>query len=134
MKTKKYRLKKIKKDETYTRCSVVGLKMAYYKDYKNTLVTFGGICGLLRSEKHKGYCYLCMTYHKDESNELPEPAYMVEFSPLYNEKGEVILIKYGYDDMCTSIDRGVLNFETREVEDCMFTFWNHGTFDGFKEG
>ena len=44
----KYKLELKSKDETYTRCRIGGLDMAYYKCEwnNNKLETFGGICGL----------------------------------------------------------------------------------------
>ena len=70
----KYSLELKNKDEDYTRYHIVGLQKAYYKyDWdKGKLEDFGGAAGLIRSEKYKGYCILCMTYHSHESNELPE--------------------------------------------------------------
>jgi len=71
----KYDLKQVSKDKTYTRYEIKDLKKAYYKsEIKNgALEDFGGVCGLLKNSKYKGYCNLCMTYHKMESDELPGP-------------------------------------------------------------
>lgn len=131
----KYKIEFKSKDDTYTRCRISGLNMAYYKCdlHKNKLEKFGGICGLIRSEKYKGYCILCMTYHSHKSDELPKPAYIVEFSPLYNEYGQMILIEYDHDDLCTSIDRGYKDYRTNTWVDCELTFWNNGVFEDFLE-
>lgn len=131
----KYKLEQISQDETYTRYSIVGLKMAYYKcSWKeHKLETFGGICGLIRCKEHPGWCVLCMTYHSHKSDELPKPAYIVEFSPLYDEYGQIILIKYDHDDLCTSIDRGYEDWRVPTWIDCRLTVWNNGTFDDFLE-
>lgn len=129
----KYRLELDKVDWTYVRYHIKNLKMSYYKNYEDKLETFGGASGLLKNSEHPGYCNLCMTYHKYESDELPKPAYIVEFSPLYNEQGQQILIRYEHDEMMTSIDRGYKDYETNQVTDCGFTIWKHGTFEGFND-
>ena len=131
----KYSLELNSKDDTYTRYRITGLKMTYYKcDWKNDkLETFGGICGLIRSKEYKGYCILCMTYHSHKSDELSKPAYIVEFSPLYNEYGQMILIEYNHDDLCTVIDRGYKDYNTNDWVNCELTFWNNGTFEEFLE-
>ena len=131
----KYKLELIGKDDTYTRCRVGGLKKAYYKSNfkKDKLESFGGICGLLRNAEYKGYCNLCMTYHKFKSDELPAPGYIIEFSPLYNELGQLILIEYDKDDVCASIDRGYKDYNTNKMTDCELTFWNNGTFKEFNK-
>ena len=131
----KYKLELISKDDTYTKCRIGGLKNAYYKcEWKNDkLETFGGICGLLKNEEYKGYCNLCMTYHKNKSDELPAPGYIVEFSPLYNELGQMILIEYDRDEICTSLDRGGYpkSWNDSTLRDAELTFWNNGTFEEF---
>lgn len=131
----KYSLELKNKDEDYTRYHIVGLQKAYYKyDWdKGKLEDFGGAAGLIRSEKYKGYCILCMTYHSYESDELPKPAYMVEFSPLYNELGQMILIEYDRDVLFCSVDRGGYpeNWDNPKLVDATITFWNNGTFEEF---
>ena len=131
----KYSLELKNKDEDYTRYQIVGLQNAYYKcEWNNDkLETFGGICGLLKNKKYKGYCNLCMTYHKHKSDELPEPSYIVEFSPLYNELGQMILIEYDKDEICTSLDRGGYpkNWDDPTLMDAELTFWNNGVFEEF---
>lgn len=76
-----------------------------------------------------------MTYHKMESDELPEPGYMVEFSPLYDEQGRAILIKYNRDEVFTSIDRGGYrkSYDSDEIELATLTIWNSGAFEGWCE-
>ena len=133
----KYSLKKISEDETYTRYEVKGLEKAYYRSVvkDGVLEDFGGGCGLLKNSKHKGYCNLCMTYHKMESDELPEPGYMIEFSPLYDKLGRAILIKYDRDEVFTSIDRGGYrkSYDSDEIELATLTIWNNGAFEGWCE-
>ena len=136
MKFSKYKLERISKDETYTRYYIKGLKKAYYRSELKgecQLEDFGGACGLIKSAKHKGYCVLCMTYHKMESDELPRPGYMVEFSPLYDEFGRIILIKYDRDEVFTSIDRGGYkkSWDSDEIVDATLTTWNNGAFEEF---
>ena len=133
----KYKIELKDKDETYSHYNIVGLKNAYYKcEWENNkLETFGGICGLIRSKENEGYCILCMTYHSHKSNELPKPAYIVEFSPLYNENGNIILIEYNHDDLCIAIDRGGYpkSWNDPTLVDATLTFWNNGTFEEFLE-
>ena len=132
----KYKLEEFFKDDTYTRCHVKKLKSVYYKcDWDNNkLEEFSGICGLIRCTEHPGYCVLCMTYHKQEPGEFSMPNYIVDFSPLYNKKGQMILIEYPHDDICTSIDRGYKDYRTNKWVDCRMTFWNDGCFDHFYKG
>lgn len=129
----KYNLELIDKDDTYSRYNILGLKMAYYKSHydDSKLETFGGICGLIRNKDYPGYCNLCMTYHSNKFDELPEPGYIVEFSPLYDGYNQMILIKCDHDDICTSIDRGYKDYRTNQWVDCQLTFWNNGVFEEF---
>jgi hypothetical protein len=92
---------------------------------------FGGACGLLKNSEHPGYCNLCMTYHSYKSDELLSPGYIVEFSPLCDQNGQEILIRYDHDEVYASIDRGYKDYATGEFVDCMLTVWKHGTFVGF---
>ena len=128
----KYKLELISKDDKYTKCRICCLDMAYYKcSYNNELQSVGGICGLLRCKEYPGYCFLCMTYHKHKSGEFNMPNYIVDFSPLYNKEGQMILIEYPHDDICTSIDRGYKDYLANKWVDCQLTFWNNGCFDEF---
>lgn len=131
----KYKLELKSKDETYTRYRIEGLDMTYYKCSwnKGKLETFGGSCGLIRCIDYPGYCFLCMTYHKQEEGEFSKPNYIVDFSPLYNKYGQMILIEYDHDDIFTSIDRGHADYQTNKWIDCQLTFWNNGAFDHFNE-
>jgi len=133
----KYDLKQVSKDKTYTRYEIKDLKKAYYKsEIKNgALEDFGGVCGLLKNSKYKGYCNLCMTYHKMESDELPGPGYRIEFSPLYDEFGRTILIKYDRDEILTSIDRGgyMRSYDSYDIVPAILTVWNNGAFEGWYE-
>jgi hypothetical protein len=132
----KYKLELKSKDETYTRCRIGGLDMAYMKcswsKNPDQLETFGGICGLIRCKEYPGYCFLCMTYHKQEDGEFAMPNYIIDFSPLYNKEGQMILIEYDHDDICTAIDRGYKDYYTNKWVDCELTFWNNGCFDEFR--
>ena len=137
---KKYKLIKVSKDETYTRCEIVGLKQAYYiSSYEKILKDYGGAAGLIKNEDHPGYCNLCVTYHsfnneKVGNTNLPEPVYVVEFSPLYNEKGQLILIKYNKDEVFCSVDRGGYrgSNDPDKLIDARLTLWNNGVFTEFK--
>jgi hypothetical protein len=130
----KYRLELLSVDDTYVRYRVKNLKMSFYKStyMEGKYEDFGGACGLLKNSEHPGYCNLCMTYHSYKSDELPSPGYIVEFSPLCDQNGQEILIRYDHDEMMTSIDRGYKDYVTGEMVDCSLTVWKHGTFDGFK--
>lgn len=138
-KVAKYELKFNKERDKYIDFTIVGLKNAYYRpDYRTGgLESFGGAAGLLRNEKYEGYCNLCMTYHsmnddKVGNTNLPKPTYVVEFSPLYNEKGELILVKHDSDDVLVSIDRGgYKDYDIGEIVDANITFWKHGMFTEF---
>jgi hypothetical protein len=75
-----------------------------------------------------------MNDDKVGSINLPKPTYVVEFSPLYNENGELILIKHDSDDVFVSVDRGgYKEYSTGEIVDANITFWRHGTFTEFNE-
>jgi len=137
-KVAKYNLKLKSKDNKYTVCYIEGLQNAYYKDYQNNLESFGGGCGLIKCELYEGYCILCMTYHSFNEDKvgninLPEPTYVVEFSPLYNKNGDMILIKYDKDEVFCSIDGGGYqeNWDSDKLVDASLTFWNNGTFKEF---
>lgn len=137
----KYEIKLISKDDNYTKYNIIGLKEVFYKSIKldqnddkcttDNFLRFSGACGLLRNSEYKGYCNLCMVYHKNKPDEFPKPSYSVEFHPLYNELGQMILIKYNYDDIFTVIDNGIKNYKTDELNDCILTFWNNGIFNEF---
>jgi len=127
----KYKLELKSKDETYTRCRIGGLKNAYYKSYNDKLETFGGAVGLLKNAEHKGYCNLCASYHTNNSENLPSPGYTVEFSPLYNEYGKMILVEYDRDEVFACVDRGIENYDKRCIEDAVLCFWNNGAFREF---
>lgn len=132
----KYKLELIKEDDTYITYRICDLQNAYYKcEWNNDkLETFGGICGLIRNKDYKGYCNLCMTYHKNKSVELPEPSYIVEFSPLYNKDEKLILIEYDKDDICTSLNRGgfPISWDNPTLKDAELIIWRNGTFNEFK--
>ena len=131
-KIRKYKLVLYDTDETYIMYRIDGLKNVYYKKYDSKLETFGGICGLVRNSRFPGYCNLCMTFHSTDGDNLPDPVYKVEFSPLFNKDGEMILIRHNSDELCASINRGYMDYDTREFVDCGLTLWRHGTFDGFR--
>lgn len=130
-KVRKYRLVLKKTDGFYIRYAIDGLKMAFYKNYASKPETFGGGCGLVMNSKFPGYCNLCMVYHSTKSENLPEPGYTVEFSPLFNKDGELILIRHNSDELYASVERGYKDYETGEIVDCELTMWRHGTFEGF---
>lgn len=139
---KKYRLVGKKDEGKYRDYTIKGLQMAYYKPEwgDGKLMSFGGACGLLKNENYPGYCSLCMTYHsfnddKVGNTNLPHPVYVVEFSPLYNEKGQMILVKYNADEVFASIDRGgykvfddEYDFTRFHIAEATITFWKHGAF------
>lgn len=131
-KVRKYRLVLKKADENYICYAIDGLKNAFYKNYASKPEMFGGGCGLVRNSSFPGYCNLCMTFHSTAPDHF-EKGYAVEFSPLFNKDGEMILIKHNSDELYASIDRGgYKNYETGEIVDCELTMWRHGAFEGFK--
>ena len=114
----KYKLSYVKhfgENNQYTKYAIEGLVNAYYK-VRERQETFGGVCGLLKSGKYEGYCYLCETYTKTELYEIPEPGVTIEFSPLLNEKGERILIEWPYDVRILFIDRGYTEYDNGTVK------------------
>ena len=131
----KYKLELKSKDDTYTTCRIGGLKNAYTQvgNPSGELMSFGGAVGLLKNSEYKGYCNLCMSYHTHNSDNLPAPGYIVEFSPLYNEYGAQILVEYDRDEVFACIDRGYKNYDSGKIEDATITFWNHGAFTEFEE-
>ena len=127
----KYKLELKSKDETYTRCWIDGLKNAYYKSGNDKLEIFGGAVGLLKNAEYKGYCNLCISHHTNNCENLPSPGYTVEFSPLYNEYGQMILVEYDRDEVFACVDRGMKNYDKRCFEDAELCFWNNGAFREF---
>ena len=127
----KYKLELKSKDETYTRCRIGGLKNAYYKSGNDKLEIFGGAVGLLKNAEYKGYCNLCISHHTNNCENLPSPGYTVEFSPLYNEYGQMILVEYDRDEVFACVDRGMKNYDKRCFEDAELCFWNNGAFREF---
>ena len=127
----KYKLELKSKDETYTRCWIDGLKNAYYKSGNDKLEIFGGVVGLLKNAEYKGYCNLCISHHTNNCENLPSPGYTVEFSPLYNEYGQMILVEYDRDEVFACVDRGMKNYDKRCFEDAELCFWNNGAFREF---
>lgn len=132
----KYPLNLFKQDDTYTRYHIDGLKMAYFKTWWNKeekLESFGGCGGLLKVPEYPGFCVLCMTYHTPASHDFGTPGYIVEFSPLYNEDGEVILVEYDHDDVTVFIDRGYDFNYKNEHYDAEICFLNHGGTVDFED-
>jgi hypothetical protein len=41
-------------------------------------------------------------------------------------------IRHNSDELYASVDRGYMDYDTREFVDCELTMWRHGTFEGFK--
>ena len=132
----KYSLNLYEQDDKYTRYYIDGLKHAYYKEWWNDerkLQTFGGAGGLLKVPECPGFCVLCMTYHTPANHDFGTPGYIVEFSPLYNEDGKVILVEYDHDDVTVFIDCGYdLNY-LNEHYDAEICFLNHGGAVDFME-
>ena len=60
-----------------------------YKDYKEEFNVCSGSVGLLKDNKHKGYCRLYYTYR--EKNE--DGTINITFTPAYTKDGESIFIK-----------------------------------------
>lgn len=127
---RKYKLELGTTDDTYLRYRVGELKQVYYKDHSGNLAVFNGACGLLMNEEYKGYCNLCAVYHSNGSEQF-QNGYTIEFAPLYNEQGQLILIEYNADVTFASIDGGWYDYDLKDTRDARITFWRHGTFTEF---
>lgn len=98
--TKKYQLIKTIKDSGYTRYIIKDLDCVYYgKEVGDHVQHYGGACGLLKTEQYPGYCVLCASYRTNEVDYLPEGGCRIEFTPLYDKEGNIILVKYKHDEV-----------------------------------
>lgn len=94
MKVKKYKLKQFHKDNEYTRYLVPGLHRIYHKYSDGKLDAIGGAVALLKNPDYPGYCMLMYCYCEVEGSE-----YNIRFTPVYNEKGERVLINYQHESV-----------------------------------
>jgi hypothetical protein len=128
---RKYKIGLKSKDEEYTVCRVAELKAVYFeKDVQTTNTRYNGAVGLIRNSEYKGYCNLCMVYHSLGCDNFKN-GYTVNFAPLYNEFGQMILIEYDRDDIYCAIDCRQEDYVKNQILDCEITFWNYGTFKEF---
>ena len=114
-----------KNTEKYTYFTIKGLKRLFVnKNYKYDYEFNGSAC-LIKNAYHPGYCNLCIVHSKNCSDEFVN-GFTITFAPLYNEKGEMVFVKYPHDTtfcaICSSSDKG---------EDVEIVFWNNGVFEGF---
>jgi hypothetical protein len=140
-KVAKYKLEFKRDRGKYIDFNILGLKKVYYRPDWNPgrLESYAGGAGLLKNSDYDGYCSLCMTYtSKDDEKvgyvNLPKPVFVVEYSPLYNENGELILIEHDHDEMFVSVDRGgYKDYETNKIVDAELTLYRYGTFTEFNK-
>lgn len=135
-KIKKFDLEFVSSQDGYTTYRVVGLSHAYYGSGKSDYAN--GACGLIKQERHPGYCQLCFVYHTDDSSTFDNGC-TVEFMPLLTKDGERILVKYDHDCLYCSFDGGHKDydkwFETHEEvwTDGTITFRDNGYCDLWDE-
>lgn len=133
-KVAKYQLKFKKNYEDFKDYWIKGLTGIYCKDDWFQVHTYNGAAGLLKTPSYPGYCVLCQVYHSNKSDELPAPGHTIEFSPLYNKNGEIILLKYDSDVSFASVDsNGHNDYDTGLPVESVISFWNNGTFTEFTD-
>lgn len=117
------------KYETYT---IVGLDNCYYSRSNETAFSgypFAGAAALLMNPEYEGYCTLCMVYNTADSDTFGQPGYTMEFSPLYDKNGNLVLIKYDRDVTFCSVDSGYTF--GKEKYEAAITFHKKGIFVEF---
>jgi hypothetical protein len=125
----KYNIKYLSCADKYKTYIIDGLKNIYHGQITNYKNLFNGASCLIRNKKYKGYCNLCIVYHSDESD-IFDNGYSIHFAPLYDENGNIILIKYESDDIFVTVHCGRQNGPW-EYNDAKLTFFINGTFDKF---
>jgi len=122
-------------DGKYLRAKIEDIVQTYAMDSTGKLTEFGGSCGLLRNGDYKGYCNLCATYHTMDTEHLWKPGYTVEFAPLYNKYGQMILVEYDKDDVFCMVSPGYKDYDGKKHKmlNAELTFFKHGAFTEFTE-
>lgn len=118
-------IKKESTDNEYSYYTIVGLNRLFCRKNHKHDYEFNGAACLVKNANHPGYCNLCIVYSKHGSDEF-EDGYTVTFAPLYNEDGNIVLIKYDHDSMFCSVHSRHYKGENIEI-----VFWNNGVFEGF---
>lgn len=115
----------------YTNCHIKGLHNVYWnKSRQESDTIYNGAACLVRNADNPGCCNLCMVYHSQGSEEFAN-GYTVQFAPLYNDMGQMILIEYDHDDFYCAVECGIKDYDTGQYSDCILTLWNFGTFAEF---
>lgn len=115
----KYGIEQILKDETYTRFKVPGLTTLWCDTQKTC--PFNGACALLQNPAHPGYATLRYVYHQKQDEDI----YRIEFSPLYDQDLNEILIRCDHDVLYCAID----THNGYHKECAQLTFWNNGVIE-----
>ena len=127
----KYKLELCSDYGIYIRCRIGGLKHIKFDKDGKTDWDFNGACCLIKNADYKGYCNLCVVYHSKGCEQF-ENGYTIQFAPLYNEFGQMILLEYDKDESYASIHGGGFkNYDTGEIMDAELTLWKYGTFTEF---
>lgn len=120
----KYELELSGKNDKYTTCRIGDIQKIYCDEESNMI--FHGACALLKNPDYPGYCTLTIVHHSKRDDEFKN-GYLIQFAPLYNEYGQVILIKYDHDDNYCSISSDV---DSKKV---FITFFNNGVVNYFTD-
>lgn len=115
-------------DGRYEEFDIVGLGNCFssVEKAKNGL-PYAGVAALLANPAYEGYCVLCRTHSTAYSDQFEKPGYTVEFAPLYDRMGNVILVKHQGDALFVSVDRSCLPSR----KDATISFMKNGSFTEF---
>ena len=126
----KYKLELKSDDGENIRCRIGGLKQI--KCNKEGIGwDFNGACCLIKNYEYKGYCNLCIVYRSTGCEQF-ENGYTIQFAPLYNEVGQMILVEYDKVESYACVNSGGFkDYDTGEIGDAELTLWKYGTFTEF---
>lgn len=118
-------IKKESTDKEYIYYTIVGLNRLFCRKNHEYDYEFNGAACLVKNANHPGYCNLCIVYSKHGSDEF-EDGHTITFAPLYDEDGNIVLVKYDHDSMfCSTHSR---HYKGENIE---LVFWKNGVFEGF---
>lgn len=118
-------IKKESTDKEYIYYTIVGLNKLFCRKNHEYDYEFNGAACLVKNANHPGYCNLCIVYSKHGSDEF-EGGHTITFAPLYDEAGNIVLVKYEHDSMfCSAHSR---HYKKENIE---LVFWKNGVFEGF---
>ncbi len=127
----KYKLEVFFNDDEYQRCRIGGLKEIYFDNSNRANHLFSGAACLIKNKDYKGYCNLCIVYHSNGCDEF-ENGFTIQFAPLYNSYGQIILLEYDRDEFLVSVESGrYRNYDISEIKDSTITFFKNGFFTEF---